>query len=104
MPRFLASTIVLAVLTTAAAASAKPPPTPKAPEQALLDGLEATRAAITMEGTAQPASAQAQTASKPSDPDQGDDHASDVAILKVCNHDNPSAQHSAICPQPNSPP
>jgi hypothetical protein len=27
-----------------------------------------------------------------------------VAILTVCSHDNPSAQRSAICGQPNSPP
>lgn len=37
------------------------------------------------------------------DPDQGDDHASDRAILTVCSHDNPSAQRSAICPTANSP-
>lgn len=32
------------------------------------------------------------------DRDQGDDHASPVAILKVCSKDNPAAQRSAICP------
>jgi hypothetical protein len=35
---------------------------------------------------------------------QGAEHASDVAILTVCSHDNPSAQRAAICAQPNSPP
>ena len=28
---------------------------------------------------------------------QGAEHASDRAILRVCNHDNPSALRSAIC-------
>lgn len=37
------------------------------------------------------------------DRDQGDDHASLVAIGKVCSHDNPSAARSAICPVPISP-
>jgi hypothetical protein len=34
---------------------------------------------------------------KTEDHDQGDDHASDRAIFRVCNHDNPSARRSAIC-------
>ena len=37
------------------------------------------------------------------DHDQGDDHAALRAILVVCNHDNPSAERSAICPAPISP-
>jgi len=41
--------------------------------------------------------------SRPVDPDQGDDNASIVAIDRVCNHDNPSATRSAICPTPISP-
>ena len=32
------------------------------------------------------------------DPDQGDDHASPVAIERVCNKGTPAAQRSAICP------
>ena len=35
---------------------------------------------------------------KTSDPDQGDDHASDRAIDVVCSKDNPAAERSAICP------
>ena len=34
---------------------------------------------------------------KTEDHDQGDDNASDRAIFRVCNHDNPSARRSAIC-------
>lgn len=37
------------------------------------------------------------------DKDQGDDHASPVAILKVCSKDTPAAQRSAICPTGVSP-
>jgi len=107
MPRFIASIAILALSTTAVAAAAKPPP-PKPPEQVLIDGLHAMASAITTDGNSQQASASSQSATPQAQPtgdhDQGDDHASDVAILKVCNHDNPSAQRSAICPQPNSPP
>jgi hypothetical protein len=42
-------------------------------------------------------------AARPVDPDRGDDNASLRAVLIVCNHDNPSAQRSAICPAPISP-
>ena len=42
-------------------------------------------------------------ASRPVDPDQGDDNASLRAIQEVCDHDNPSATRSAICPTPVSP-
>ncbi|HWI75477.1 MAG TPA: hypothetical protein VNS53_00145 [Sphingomicrobium sp.] len=42
-------------------------------------------------------------AGKQIDHDQGDDHAALRAILVVCNHDNPSAERSAICPAPISP-
>ena len=42
-------------------------------------------------------------ANRPVDPDQGDDNASLRAIQEVCNHDNPSATRSAICPTPVSP-
>ena len=40
---------------------------------------------------------------KQADHDQGDDNAALRAIFVVCNHDNPSAQRSAICPAPISP-
>jgi hypothetical protein len=42
-------------------------------------------------------------ASRPTDPDRGDDNASLRAIQLVCGHDNPSATRSAICPTPVSP-
>jgi hypothetical protein len=37
------------------------------------------------------------------DKDQGDDHASPTAILKVCSKNTPAAQRSAICPTGVSP-
>jgi hypothetical protein len=45
----------------------------------------------------------ASPAPKTTDNDQGDDHANPRAIERVCNHDNPSAQRSAICPVSISP-
>ena len=88
MPRAIASTVAVVLLASAGGAVAARPQSSTA---ILQQGLEAV---------AQAAVAQAQTG----DPDQGDDHASDVAILTVCSHSNPSAQRSAICTQPNSPP
>jgi hypothetical protein len=40
---------------------------------------------------------QSMVTGKPVDPDQGDEHAAAIAIQKVCNHDNPSSENSAIC-------
>lgn len=107
MPRFIASAIVATLLTYATGVSGKPPA--KGSEQVLLEGLQAMKAAITADNDVQQpssrqSSAQPKAASKKDDHDQGDDHASDVAISRVCSHDNPSAQRSAICPRPNSPP
>jgi hypothetical protein len=87
MTRFIASTIALAFVASAAGATGNP-----GSEQVLIDGLHAVAAAV------------ATAAGQPIDPDEGDDHASDRAIFIVCNHDNPSAERSAICPTPNSPP
>lgn len=42
-------------------------------------------------------------AASAADRDRGDENASLRAIFVVCNHDNPSAQRSAICPTPISP-
>ena len=36
---------------------------------------------------------------RPDDPDQGDDNASDQAIFEVCYKDTPAADRSAICDQ-----
>ena len=47
-------------------------------------------------------SPQAQNAPK-SDPDMGDDNASENAIQVVCTKDTPAAQRSAICDAPESP-
>lgn len=41
---------------------------------------------------------------RPSDPDQGDDHASQTAIERVCSKDTPAARRAAICDNiPDSP-
>lgn len=89
MPRAIASIVAAMLLASAGGAVAGKPMSSTA---VLQQGLQAV---------AQSAVAQA---AKTGDHDQGDDHASDVAILTVCNHTNPSAQRSAICTQPNSPP
>jgi hypothetical protein len=103
MARFVTSTIAVLLLASATAASGVPP---KEDESAkvLKQALRAIALTVVEQSEVQEASAQPQAAPKQPDHDQGDDHASDVAILKVCNHDNPSAERSAICPQPNSPP
>jgi hypothetical protein len=88
MPRAIASTVAVLLLATAGGAVAGKPSSTAVLEQGLQAFAQSAVAAQTQTG----------------DPDQGDEHASDVAILKVCSHDNPSAQRSAICPQPNSPP
>ena len=93
MRRLTASATAIVLLASAAAAVAQPPSSTKV----LQDGLQAIVASTSSQAEAL---AQAQGI----DHDQGDDHASDIAIMKVCNHDNPSAQRSAICPHPNSPP
>ena len=40
---------------------------------------------------------------RPVDRDQGDDHASIIAIDHVCTSNRPAARRSAICPVPVSP-
>ena len=88
MPRAIASTAAVLLLATAGGAvAAKPSST-----AVLQQGLQA----VALAAVAQTAQAGAQS--------QGAEHASDVAILTVCSHDNPSAQRAAICAQPNSPP
>lgn len=99
MPRFTASKIAVLLLAGATGSVAKPPP-PQASTKVLEQGLQAVARSAVARSQGQQASPLAQTV----DHDQGDDHASAVAIMKVCNHDNPSAQRSAICPRPNSPP
>ena len=59
---------------------------------------EAARLRSTLQSMIFPAQA-----ARSADRDQGDDNASLRAITLVCNHDNPSAQRSAICPIPVSP-
>ena len=88
MRRVLIASAGLLFLAGATGTVGKPAETSKS-EQALKAGLQAV---------AQSANAQSDTPpAKTEDHDQGDDHASDTAILKVCNHDNPSARRAAIC-------
>ncbi len=54
-------------------------------------------------GVAQLNQALAAVAASAVDHDQGDDHASPTAILKVCGKDTPAAERSAICPVGVSP-
>ena len=104
MSRFIRTVAVTVLLVAPASLTAKPPPNPS--DQILLDGLHAMRDILT--GSSEQGSPTAQQVAPQAQPtgdhDQGDEHASDVALLKVCNHDNPSAERAAICPKPNSPP
>lgn len=99
MARFIRPTIVFALFTAATGAMGQPPKSPPS-EKVLQQGVQAIAQSTIAQAKGQKPAPQAQ----PGDVDQGDEHASDRAILVVCNHDNPSAQRAAICPQPNSPP
>lgn len=90
MSRFTGSVIATVFLINATSAVGDPPQAAP-PNPVLMEGLHAVGAS---------ASSQAQ----PNGSSQGAEHASEIAILTVCSHDNPSAQRAAICAQPNSPP
>ena len=98
MARFAAIAFVLGA-SFSVGAMANPPPA-KPSQQPLIDGLHALGASLTTQSQGQGASPQSQAGQH----SQGADHASDVAIMHVCSHDNPSAQRAAICGRPNSPP
>ena len=90
------SIILISSLAAASAATAAAPPAANAQAEKLrtaLHGMMSAPDQRTPRGQAM------QTV----DHDQGDDHASLRAIEEVCNHDNPSATRSAICPAPVSP-
>ena len=103
MVRFTVRVVIAALLATSVPALANPPKTAspsqtraaKPSDQVLVDGLNALGTAINRSGQ------QASTQAKPGGNGQVDPNASSVAISKVCNHDNPSAQHAPFC-QPNS--
>lgn len=99
MARFIPSTVVFVLLASATGAMGQPPK-PQPSTKVLQQGVQAiAQSTITQAQGEKPA-----PKAQPGDVDQGDEHASDRAILVVCNHDNPSARRAAICPQPNSPP
>lgn len=104
MSRFIAPTVAVVLLASAGGALGAPPQ-PKPSPKVLQDAADAIVNSTFAQSDAQQRSAPTQQAApKQADHDQGDDHASEVAILQVCSHSNPSAQRSAICPRPNSPP
>jgi hypothetical protein len=83
--------VLAAAAASAAPGIAKDPPKPANAEavaelRVALDAMAATKSMPVVQ------------LAKASDPDQGDDHASDRAIDVVCSKDNPAAERSAICP------
>jgi hypothetical protein len=84
----------LLLLTGGTAAVAKDPPKSKGNVALLQRSLDVVAAQAQIPNSQTP---------KTTDNDQGDDHANPRAIERVCNHDNPSAQRSAICPVSISP-
>lgn len=99
MARFIPSTIVFVLLAGATGAMGQPPKS-QSSTKALQQGIHAIAQSTIAQSKGQKPTLQPRLG----DVDQGDEHAADRAILIVCNHDNPSAQHAAICPKPNSPP
>ena len=93
-----------ALIVSGSLAGASPPQASNS-HQPLVDGLHALGNKVVADSQTNSAAQTAQPNVQPGQPDndQGDEHASDTAILKVCSHSNPSAQHAAICPQSNSP-
>jgi hypothetical protein len=96
MRRFIVATFTLGLV--ASAAGAAPKAGTPASENALKQGLQAVVAPLVAENTY--AQSNAKSGGSKS---QGAEHASDTAIMKVCSHNNPSAQRSAICAHPISP-
>jgi hypothetical protein len=90
--KFMRIQAVALLLLASAGAPAVAKNTNAQPEQVLLKALASAAKAV---------SPQAQGAST-SDPDMGDDNASQNAIQTVCTKDTPAAQRSAICDAPES--
>jgi hypothetical protein len=82
-------------LATGTSVDAKPPVEAPPPAAAKLITALKTMAATATNPPGQ--------SKRPSDPDQGDDHASMVAIEKVCTKNTPAAKRSAICNPSSSP-
>lgn len=83
--------LLLSAIAIASPSSAKGPPATPSATQATNDLRKA------LEAIGQSLASPEGQANRPADPDQGDDHASPIAIDRVCSHDNPSADRSAIC-------
>ena len=82
------------LLTSGTVAVAKSPPKQKSSVALLQRSLNVVAAQAQIPTSQTP---------KTVDHDQGDDRANPRAIERVCNHDNPSALRSAICPVSISP-
>ena len=96
MRRFIFAALALGLV--ASPAGAAPKDGTPASQKALQQGLQAVVAPVVADNNV------AQPNAKPGNSkSQGAEHASDTAVMKVCSHDNPSAQRSAICPHPISP-
>jgi hypothetical protein len=100
MRRFVLAAAALGL--TASAAGAAPKAGTPASQNVLKQGLQAVVAPLVAENDVGQASV-IQASAKGNSKSQGAEHASPTAIMKVCSHDNPSAQRSAICPHPISP-
>jgi hypothetical protein len=88
MRRVLATTAGLFFLIGATVAKPAETKTDKS-DQVLVEGMHAVAQAASSESKGPPP--------KTKDNDQGDEHASDRAIFRVCNKDTPAARRSAIC-------
>ena len=89
--------ILTAAFVLAAAAASAAPGIAKDPANPA-NGQAATDLRAAMDAMVATKSMPVVQLAKTSDPDQGDDHASDRAIDVVCSKDNPAAERSAICP------
>lgn len=84
--------VVVAVAGTTVQAAPKKAAAP-APQAILQAGAKAIMAPLVAQSNGKSAPTKAQGRGN----SQGANHASDTAIMKVCSHNNPSAQRAAIC-------
>ena len=89
--RFTSVSVFVGLTLVAAAGVEAKPPSSAATSPAVAELSKVLDAIV---ASAQPVPAKA---SSTPDHDQGDEHASPKAILKVCTKDTPAAQNSAIC-------
>ena len=88
----------LALITSASSALQAAPARPSQARTVSPPAASAQSTAIMQAGLKAMARGVANATGRPIDPDMGDDHASMVALQKVCSKNTPAAQRSAICP------